>query len=110
MSLACRIILLTVSLLIGGREISFSILTQFDFEKQLASFVGESDDCSSWLFDNETSGSVEEEDFDDSVHDDFIATDCSQQKELLSNAVVGINRTIDLSFPDLSVLFRNLRL
>ena len=110
MSLACRIILLTVSLLIGGREISFSILTQFDFEKQQSSFAGESDDVASWLFDNETSGSGEEENLDDAALDDSFDTGSSQQKEFLSNVVVGINRTIDLSFPDLSVLFRNLRL
>ena len=110
MSFACRILLLTVSFLIGGREISSSILTQFDFEKQLSSLAGESHDSASWLFDNETSGSEEEEDLDDSGLDDSIDTDCSQQKELLFNGVVGINRTVDLSFPNLPILFRNLRL
>jgi hypothetical protein len=110
MSLACRILLLTVSFLIGGREISSSILTQFDFEKQLSSLAGESDDAASWILDNETSGSGEEEDFDESSIEDAIDTDCSQQNQLSSNVVVGINRTVDLSLPDLSVLFRNLRL
>ncbi len=101
--------MLTVSFLIGGREISSSILAQFDSDKQVSSLAGEPHDSASWLFDNETSGS-EEEDLDDSGLDDTIDTDCSQKKELLFNVVPGINRTVDLSFPNLSVLFRNLRL
>lgn len=110
MSLACRILMLTVSFLIGGREISSSILTQLDCEKQLSSLAGESDAAANWMFDNESSGSGEEEDLDDSRLDDAVAADCSQQNELLFNGVVGINRRVDLSFPGLSVLYRNLRL
>ena len=108
MSLTCRIILFTVSLLIGGREISSSFLTHFD--KQDSSLAEQSADAANWLFDSETSGSGEEEDFDESALHDFIDADCDQHEEFLSTGIAGINRTVDLSFPNLSVLFRNLRL
>lgn len=110
MSQTCRIILFAVSLLIGGREVSSSILSHFDFCKQQLSLAGDSDDYANWLLDNESFSSEEDKDFDHSSIQDYLYEEGAQQFDFVISILGRFNRTVELSFPSLPLLFRNLRL